>query len=358
LFAKLKQDGLIIYVCSNAIRQTVETVIAQLGLLPYVDRLISNNDVTSPKPHPEMYWQAMIAEKVLPYQTLIVEDSYIGRKAALSSGGRLCAVKTPSDVTIERLYSEMQKMPRPKQWEDKKMNVLIPMAGAGSRFVNAGYTFPKPLIEIKGEPMIKVVVDNLNVNANFIFIVQKDHVAHYNLKSLLRIIAPGCKIIEIEGLTEGACCTTLFAKSLIDNDNPLLIANADQYIEWESGEFFHSMNAPNIDGGILTFENTHPKWSYIHVDEQDNVTELREKEVISNIATVGIYYWRRGHDYVKYAENMIEKGDKVCGEYYVAPTYNEAIADKKIIKAAKIKRMWGLGTPHDLDQFILHGPLV
>ncbi|MCB1828330.1 MAG: glycosyltransferase family 2 protein, partial [Coxiellaceae bacterium] len=250
--------------------------------------------------------------------------------------------------------TEMQKPIQSKRWQDTKLNVLIPMAGAGSRFAVAGYTFPKPLIDVNNQPMIKTVIDNLNVEANYIFIVQKAHYDKYNLKSFLNMIAPGCTIIQVDKLTDGACRTTLMAKDYINNDQPLLIANSDQYIEWESGEFFHAMNAPNIDGGILTFENTHPKWSYVNVNDRGNITELREKEVISNTATVGIYYWAKGSDYIKYAEQMIAKDIKVQGEFYVAPTYNEAIADGKVIKPYQVDRMWGLGTPEDLDYFLQH----
>ena len=102
-------------------------------------------------------------------------------------------------------------MSTPK-WTDKKLNVLIPMAGEGSRFTTAGYTFPKPLIDVKGKPMIQVVVENLNMDANFIFVVRKEHREKYNLDSLLKLIAPGCKIVETDGLTEGAACTAFISQ--------------------------------------------------------------------------------------------------------------------------------------------------
>lgn len=352
LLKKLTSDGYKLYVCSNSIRDTVLAVLENMAISQYFDQAISNEDVALPKPHPEMYWKAMVQEQVLPKETLIIEDSYIGRTAAISSGANLCPVREPSEVTIERIYAEMNQVAKPKKWQDKKLNVLIPMAGAGSRFVSAGYSFPKPLIDIKNQPMIKWVVDNLNVEANFIFIVQRVHCEKYNIKSLLNIIAPTCEIILVDQLTDGACRTTLLAKSFINSDNPLLIANSDQLVEWESGEFFHAMNAPNIDGGILTFQSTHPKWSYVKLNDRGNVTDLREKEVISDIATVGIYYWAKGADYVKYAEQMIDKNIKVNDEFYVAPTYNEAIADGKTIKTYEVAQMWGLGTPEDLDYFL------
>lgn len=354
LFKQLHSDNLRIYVCSNSIRQTVNGVLEKMELMQYIKCAISNEDVVLPKPHPEMYWKAMVAEQVLPKQTLIVEDSFVGRTAALSSGANLCAVRDPNDVTVERIYTEIRKEIRSKKWSDNKLNILIPMAGAGSRFAAAGYTFPKPLIDVNDQPMIKTVIDNLNVDAHFIFIVQQAHYDKYNLKPFLNIIAPNCTIVCVDHLTEGACSTTLLAKEFINNDESLLIANSDQFIEWESGEFFHAMNSPNIDGGVLTFESTHPKWSYIKTNESGNVSELREKEVISNLATVGIYYWKKGSDYIKYAEEMVTCGEKIKGEYYVAPTYNGAIKDGKSIKTFSVDRMWGLGTPEDLNYFLQH----
>ena len=232
------------------------------------------------------------------------------------------------------------------------MNVLIPMAGAGSRFEKAGYTFPKPLIDVNGKPMIQVVVDNLNIDAKHIFIVQKSHYEQYNLNNVLSSIVKNCEIIQVDGVTEGAACTTLLAKQFIDNDEPLLMANSDQFIEWDSNKFMYSMIADTIDAGILTFESTHPKWSYAKLDDNGFVSEVAEKNPISRNATVGVYYWNKGSDYIKYAEQMIEKDVRVNNEFYVCPVFNEAILDNKRIKTYDIDKMWGLGTPEDLDRFV------
>lgn len=349
---QLKSDGIKVYVASNSIEATVGVSNVMLGIYKLLDGQLSNEDVNNPKPHPEIYYRAMIQESVLPSETLIIEDSYVGRLAAISSGANLCPVRNPSEVTMERIYKYIGRDVKDIKWTDEKMNVLIPMAGAGSRFTKAGYTFSKPLIEVNGKPMIQVVIENLNIDANFIYLVRKEDYEKYNLKSVLNILTPECKIIIVEKLTEGACCTTLLAEHLIDNENPLLIANSDQFVEWKSGEFYHSLNTNNIDGSILTFENSHPKWSYVKTDDYGNVTELQEKEVISNQATVGIYYWAKGSDYVRCAKQMIEKNIRVNGEFYVAPVYNEAIAEGKIIKTFEVQKMFGLGTPEDLQTYL------
>jgi dTDP-glucose pyrophosphorylase len=274
--------------------------------------------------------------------------------AAERSHAEVLRVSNTSDLTLNKVLNKLKEnknIKKPK-WSDEKLNVLIPMAGAGSRFEKAGYTFPKPLIDVKGEPMIKVVSDNLNIEANFIYIVQKSHRQKYNLDTLLNLISPNCKIVEVDGITEGAACTTLLAKELINNDQPLLMANSDQFIEWDSNEFLYKMNETNADGGIVTFRSTHPKWSFAKINELGFVTEVAEKNPISDIATVGVYYWKKGSDYVKYAEQMIENNKRVNNEFYVCPVFNEAIKGGSHIRIFEIEKMWGLGTPEDLEVFL------
>ena len=355
----LRMQGWKIAVASNSIRETVRIALDSLGVLGLVDYYVSNEDVKYTKPYPEMYWKCMIAVGAIPKNTIIVEDSHIGREGALNSGGHLYPVKDAYELN-GRVFMEMienfdrEHKAKNIPWRNKKMNVLIPMAGAGSRFASAGYTFPKPLIEVNGKPMIQVVVENLNVDAHFIFLVQKEHYEKYNLKQLLNLIAPGCDIIQVDGLTEGAACTTLLAKELIDNNEPLMMANSDQFVEWNSNEVLYAFTADNIDGGIVSFKATHPKWSFAKVGDDGFVSEVAEKNPISDDATVGIYYWSKGSDYVKYAEQMIEKNIRTNGEFYVAPTFNEAIGDGKKIRIKQIEKMWGIGTPSDLEYFLSH----
>jgi len=353
-FKELRDRGYKLACCSNSIRRSVLVILSKIGLIEYMDLILSNEDVKNSKPHPEMYWKAMSMMGVLPEETLIVEDSPPGLLAASRSRANVLRVDNPKDLVLSKIFSKLEKtdnMNIPK-WQGGKLNVLIPMAGAGSRFEKAGYTFPKPLIDVNGKPMIQVVIDNLNIEANYIYVVQKEHRAKYNLDTLLNLITPGCKIVEVDGLTEGAACTTLLAKEHIDNDAPLLMANSDQFVEWDSNEFMYKMLEQKLDGGFLTFKATHPKWSFTKVDENGYATELAEKNPISDIAIVGIYYWASGAEYVKYAEQMISKNIRTNNEFYVSPVYNEAIGDGKKIKPFHIEKMWGLGTPEDLVYYL------
>ena len=351
---KLKEKYTIA-VASNSIRDSVKITLLKLGLLEYVDFYLSNEDVKHPKPHPEIYLRSMIQSGATPKETLIIEDSVIGRNAANNSGAYLLGVNNSLDVTYEHITGHIDcinKNVKIPKWQGGKMNVLIPMAGAGSRFEKAGYTFPKPLIDVRGKPMIQWVVDNLNVEAKYIFIVQKSHFEKYNLKETLNNFCPNNEIVQVNGITEGAACTTLLAKTFIDKDEPLIIANSDQFVEWNNEEFIYTSTTGDLDGNILTFKSTHPKWSYVKLNDSGYVTEVAEKRPISDVATVGIYYWRRGSDYVKYAEQMIRKNIRVNNEFYVCPVFNEAIEDGKRIRTFNIEKMWGLGTPEDLEYFL------
>ena len=188
------------------------------------------------------------------------------------------------------------------------MKILIPMAGEGSRFVKKGYTFPKPLIDVKGRPMIQKVVENLDFISEYIFLVRKKHIQQYTglIDTLHRITNDNCKIVEVDSLTEGAACTALLAKDYINNEEDLLIANSDQFIEYQRQNFISLKEMTKVDGIVWTFNAVHPKWSFVKTNSRGYVTEVAEKRPISDIATCGIYWYKKGSDFVKYAEQMIQ----------------------------------------------------
>jgi len=355
--SELSKEGYKIACCSNSIRKTILTVLSKLDIIEYFDIILSNEDVNNSKPHPEIYWKAISKIGCLPEETLIIEDSPYGLLAAHRSKSNILRVLNTKEVNYSNIIKKINEVDKNKikympKWTNKNLNVLIPMAGAGSRFEKAGYTFPKPLIEVNGKPMIQVVVENLNIDANYIYVVQKSHREKYNLDTLLNLITPGCKIVEVDGVTEGAACTALLAKDYIDNDNPLFFANSDQFVDWNSNDFMYKMQETNTDGGIVTFNATHPKWSFAKLDDNGFVREVAEKNPISDIATVGFYYWKKGSDFVKYANRMIDNNIRVNNEFYVCPVFNQAIEDDKKIITFNIEKMWGLGTPEDLDYYI------
>lgn len=233
------------------------------------------------------------------------------------------------------------------------LNIVIPMAGRGSRFAQAGYSMPKPLIDIHNHPMIEYVIKNIRPRQDhrFIFICQQEHLEKYGLSNLLERLAPGCAIVTVDHITEGAACTVLLAERYIDTQDALMIANSDQYVDMDINKYLEALG--EYDGLIMTMLASDPKWSYIQVDEHDLVTMVREKEVISSEATVGIYNYRYGAEFVRYAHQMIDKDIRVNGEFYVAPIYNEMIAAGERIAYHNVgSGMYGLGTPEDLRRFI------
>ena len=345
LFKIIKEKHVDIAVASNCIRETIEAALTSLGLMDYVDVYLGNEDVSSPKPNPEIFNKCMqLMGNGHPYTT-IFEDSFVGKTAAIKSECRLVSVKNRSSLTIELIESELFKT-------KKKINVLIPMAGEGSRFSIKGFKNPKPLIDIDGKSMINVVHDNIGLDAHYIFVAKEEHINKYNLKEHIQNFCKDFTLISQDGRLDGAAISCLLAKDLIDNDSPLLIANSDQYVLWDSKSVIKSLIDSGVEGSILTFISDENKWSYVKKNIYGMVERVAEKEVISNAASCGIYYWKNGSDFVKYAESMIKKNIKTNNEFYVCPVYNEAILDQSIINTVLVKEMVGLGTPEDLQKYL------
>lgn len=241
------------------------------------------------------------------------------------------------------------------------LNIVIPMAGRGSRFADAGFEDPKPFISVGGVPMIELVINNLRPSCThrFIFVCQQEHLQRYSFSERLNQLAPGCLILGLNGITDGALCSVLAAEDSIDNDQPLVIANSDQWVDIYIDDYVANLINNHQDGLIMTMKANDPKWSYAHVDNNGWVTRVVEKEVISDEATVGIYGFKKGRDFCHFARQMIEDNNRSKDEFYVAPVYNY------MIKAGMVRiavynvgsdgdGMHGLGTPQDLESFLIH----
>lgn len=355
IMAALHEKNIKIAIASNARRKFIERVINELDISNFITYYVSGQDKNiGTKPSPAIYLHVMSKLSISPKHTIIVEDSIIGKESAqLSSDNIFGIVKIP-DLTIysffeylEKVNSNMQKL----KYINSNLNVLIPMAGKGERFCRAGYTKPKPLIDIDGKPMIVNVVNNLHISANYIFIVQQAHIDQFAIDSLLKSYYPDCKIVTVDGLTEGAACTVLKAEELINNDSPLLIVNSDNLIEWDHINTMNDIEQSECDGAILTIPATGTKWSYVKTDEVGLATEVAEKIAISENATTGHYYWRKGSDFVTAAKVMIDRNMRYNSEFYVAPVYNIAIERGAKIITKQIDEFWSVGTPEDLNYF-------
>ena len=237
------------------------------------------------------------------------------------------------------------------------LNIVIPMAGRGSRFAAAGFRLPKPMIPVHGVPMIQVVLHNITParECRHVFLVLREHLDQFGLAARLDSFSPGCVIVPVEQVTGGAACTVLLAREYINGDEPLMIANSDQFVDLDINAYLDRLDSDKLDGLIMTFWSDHPKWSYCRLSADGMVTEVVEKQVVSNEATVGIYNFRRGSDFVRAAERMIALEKRVNGEFYAAPAYNELIAEGGRVGVFNIGReyeqMHGLGVPEDLHAF-------
>lgn len=240
----------------------------------------------------------------------------------------------------------------------RKLNILIPMAGEGSRFKVNGYELPKPLIDVNGKMMIKRAIETLNIDGNYIFVVRRyeDENNNLNLRKALKSIKPNCTIIEIDRLTNGSAETCLMAESLINNDEGLVITNCDQLMEWDSSLFIEYINNNDVDGAVVTYTSKDPKNSFVELDDvqSNKAKRIVEKEPISDIALIGLHYWKKGSDFVKSVKGMIKQGIKYKNEYYVAPTYNLLIDENKDIRTYHLgyNQYIPVGTPEDLNIYI------
>jgi len=240
-------------------------------------------------------------------------------------------------------------------FNDNKVNIVIPMAGAGIRFKNAGFNLPKPLIKIYDEPMIKWAMKSFNFLSKIkkyklIFIILEDHDVKYKLgNKLKKIYKNKVEIIKINKITNGQAETCLKAKKYINNYNKLFIYNCDTFSE---SNIWETITNEDPDGILTVFKSNNPRFSYAKLDNLGYVSKTAEKKPISNLATTGLYYFKRGSDFVWSAEEMINKKETFNNEFYVAPCYNKLIASGKKIKTVLAKNNWVLGTPEELNYFL------
>lgn len=234
------------------------------------------------------------------------------------------------------------------------IHIVVPMGGDGRKFAERGYTFPKPLVEIGGKPLIEIVVRNLTPREphQFVFVCRQEHVQNYALADVLRLVAPGCHIVTMRQPTAGALCSVLLGMEYLAHEDELLIANADQVVDASIDEFLNAARADDLDGSIITFPNTHPRWSYVRI-EDGQVVAVAEKQPISRDATAGLYYFRRGVDFVRAAERMLFKNASRGGEFFVAPVYNELVLAGRRVGVFPIEgtAMHGLGTPEEVERY-------
>jgi HAD superfamily hydrolase (TIGR01509 family) len=357
LLKELRRRGLKLAVASNCISKTVDLVLNKMQISQFFDVVLSREHVSQPKPDSGIYLKCFEKLALSAEECLIIEDSRPGVIAAKRATPHVLVVKNPKEVTLPLIEKTLKEFQSTSAAGKPVVEIVIPMAGLGSRFAEAGYRDPKPLINVRGKPMIQWVIENLqskHYRTHFTFIVNRIHLESYRLDDRLSELAPGCNIVTVPGKTEGAACTVLLALDEIAVDRPLVIANSDQYVNFSFDSFLERAFQPQTDGLILTFPATDKKWSYARVDQKGRVTEVAEKNPISENATVGIYFFKTVKAYVEACQSMIRLEQRTNSEFYVCPVYNELIHMGSQVSLFPIPRkaMHGLGTPEDLEVFL------
>lgn len=353
MFHEVIAAGWLIGVCSNARADTVATCLELLGVDPLVCwQYTPDSTKMRPKPSPEMMLNMMLRADACPKSTVIFEDSPRGLEAAHATGARVVQVDyTPitSRFVMDRLSTK-----RSPTFKWGNLNVVVPAAGDGSRFARAGYDVPKPFITLpNGRSMLEFVVDNLGVVANYRYLIRAEHMLHREAQCAVRSLGNDC-VRYVERPTRGTAETCLLLASEVDSDAPLLVANADQLLDWDRLGFYYFCRNTNLDGVVVTFDcpERDPKWSFVEVGKDGLVSGVVEKEPVSNTACVGVWFFKHGRDFVRYAKRMVDGGDTTKGEFYVSGVYNLAIADGKRFGTFKVDRMTGLGVPEDLERYV------
>jgi NDP-sugar pyrophosphorylase family protein len=218
------------------------------------------------------------------------------------------------------------------------INILIPLAGSNQFFNESEYPYPKPLIEINNKTMIEHVINNFDTikeEKQFIFIVNSVECATYHLDNVLNLLTDNrCKIIKIDHQTKGAACSAMMAIEYINNDEKLIIANADQLFDDNLNDIIS--NFKDLDGGVIVFDSIHPRWSYARVDNNNYIVETAEKRPLSKNAIAGLFYFKYGKDFIESAMSMIQKDASVNELYYISPTLNEMVLQNKKMMIYKI----------------------
>jgi HAD superfamily hydrolase (TIGR01509 family) len=357
LLRSLQSQGYILACATNSIRKTLDMMLLTLKISEFFSLTLSNNDVENPKPSPDIYSLCFTKLGLLSEQCLICEDSPHGLKASYSSGAHVLEIEDANDLTLEKIHQKIKNIEETIPIIHSTIQIVIPMAGEGSRFQEAGYTIPKPFIDVRGKHMIQWVIDNVSsrkYSLEFIFLCREKHLENNSI-SFLDSYGFSYKIVPVKTLTEGAACTVLLAKNIINPELPLVIVNSDQYLEWNADSFYTSLLNPRYDGVISTFyspDSSDTKWSFVEINENMLITKVAEKIWLGPNATTGVYGWKRASDFIAYAEQMIQKNIRVNNEFYICPVYNEAIQDKKNIRLIECKKLWGLGVPGDLEHFL------
>ena len=213
------------------------------------------------------------------------------------------------------------------------LKIIIPLAGPSEMFQQAGYIYPKPLIEINGVPMIQLVIEqarDIDEPCQFVFIIKEEDSIKFHLDNTLRLLSASCEIVKLKRPTSGSLCSVLMAIDNINDDDSLIILNGDQLLDIEYHDVLNFWRSKNADAGLITFKSVHPRWSYARL-ENERVVQTAEKNPISNNAMVGYYFFAHAATFFKAAFRVIQNDVNFDGSYFTSPVINEYVLLNKNI---------------------------
>jgi CTP:molybdopterin cytidylyltransferase MocA len=240
------------------------------------------------------------------------------------------------------------------------MRLVVLMAGDSGVFEVAGSSYPKNLVEIDGEPLVQRVIEALEplieTAEKSVFLVREEEDRRHHTGDVIRLLVPDAEVIGVPNLESGAACTALHAIGQIDRDEPVLVFNGDQVVDADLPAIVAGFERAELDGGVVTFDAVHPRWSYVRTGDDGLVLEAAEKRPISRLATAGTYWFRRGGDFIDGVMSMIRKDASVDGSFYVCPVYNELILRGRRIGTHHIARdhYFSLASLHGVDTYEEH----
>ncbi len=242
----------------------------------------------------------------------------------------------------------------------RTLHIIMPMAGEGSRFLNEGWTTPKPLIELKGIPLFMRAINCVHIDGvpmKYSFIVRQEHIDKYQIDKKIKTKFPNANVFSVLKTTRGAVETCLMAESVINDDDGVIIMDCD--LEFHSTEYIAgiqqilSMPFEKANGGMLvSFDSNLSKYSYAEVDHNFRVIRTAEKEVISNHALCGAYFFSTGKGFLSAAHKLLSEQSFSKPEYYVSLLYNYLLENGETVHLAKMEEYYSYGTPEELNQHL------
>ncbi|KAI8914580.1 hypothetical protein EDD86DRAFT_244766 [Gorgonomyces haynaldii] len=353
ILGALHDDGYLLYCSSSKNYNHVLQLLNQHQITEYFSMVLSRDQIKKPKPSPETYYKCCLAAGLSTKEVMIIDASQDGKQSARASG---CHLFKPETVTLDAIKEQIQLInefegnnPVITVWQ-QHVQVIVPLAEHDDAFIKAGFA---PLVEVNGKLMLQNMVQNLNMSADFIFVVSHEMCEKYKLKYFLESLDENSKskIVFFEGKTPTVGAQVLACADVLDPNEPVIVTSCSQYLEWDSNAFLYALANPSVDGGVLTFQNQHPRYAFVSLDERGWIVDADLHKPISLNACAGIFHFKKAKHLIKYTSTAVARGLDTVDRFGIVYAFREAVKDGKKIRNYQCRRMWELSSPKDVDYF-------